>query len=234
MNSSEVEIKKDENIDLKNVHIGKNDTKSNFKFEIKKETKYNVDLQIGLDIIEKLELPVKNEIQDDFNPDIEIKKETPVPKSDDIIVEKCQAELLVENFDEPVNRKNRKRKLKLDLDLPVEVKIHDDFICDTEKKKTKEKEKKFPKGATMFMKGFKNDTTKLNISKAFWETFEIEDKAFASIENGQKCGYVIFHEENAAIELMAKIKQKLVVTNSSDVFTNLKFRIYEFFNEFLL
>ena len=55
----------------------KNETKSNFKLKVKKERKDNIGLQIGLDIIDRLDLPVKNEVQEDFDPDIEFKKEAP-------------------------------------------------------------------------------------------------------------------------------------------------------------
>ena len=81
-----------------------------------------------------------------------------------------------------------------------------------EKTKTKAKENEFPKGATMFMKGFKNDTTKEDIKNALAGTFGVQDKALVSIETGnngfksQSCGYVIFCKENAANELLAKIK----------------------------
>ena len=80
------------------------------------------------------------------------------------------------------------------------------------KEKSKAKENEFPKGATMFMKGFKNDTTKEDIKNAFLMTFGVENKALASVEIGnngskfQSCGYVIFCKENAANELLAKIK----------------------------
>ena len=51
---------------------------------------------------------------------------------------------------------------------------------------------------------------KEDIKEALMETFGIEDKAFASIETGnyesKSCGYVIFYKENAANELLAKIK----------------------------
>ena len=95
-----------------------------------------------------------------------------------------------------------------------------------EKEKSKTKKNEFPKEATMFMKGFKKDTTKADIKNALLGTFGVEDKAIAllvitnraidkalaSIENGtgkrtrNNCGYVIFCKENAANELLAKIK----------------------------
>ena len=79
MDSFKVEVKKEikeENIESFDVPI-KNETKSNFKLEAKKERKDNLGLQIGLDIIDRLEISVKNENQEDFNPDIEFKKEAP-------------------------------------------------------------------------------------------------------------------------------------------------------------
>ena len=90
--------------------------------------------------------------------------------------------------------------------------------ADKEKKKSKAKEKsktkknEFPKGTTMFMKGFKNGTTREDIKNALLRTFGVENKALASVEIGnngskfQSCGYVIFCKENAANELLAKIK----------------------------
>ena len=66
-----------------------------------------------------------------------------------------------------------------------------------------------PKGTVMFMEGFESDTRKEDIKEALMENFEVEDNAFALIEKGETCGYVKFHEENAAIELVAKMKENL-------------------------
>ena len=77
MDSSKVEVKKEikeESIESFDFPI-KNETKSDVKLKVKKERKDNLGLQIGLDIIDRLEIPVKNEVQEDFNPDIEVKKE---------------------------------------------------------------------------------------------------------------------------------------------------------------
>ena len=80
------------------------------------------------------------------------------------------------------------------------------------KEKSKAKKNEFPKGTTMFMKGFKNGTTREDIKNALLGTFGVENKALASVEIGNKgskfqsCGYVIFCKENAANELLAKIK----------------------------
>ena len=80
-----------------------------------------------------------------------------------------------------------------------------------EKEKSKSKENTFPKGATMFMKGFEKGTSKEDIKRVLMKTFGFEEKALVSIETGnngnksQSCGYVIFCKENAANELLAKI-----------------------------
>ena len=66
-----------------------------------------------------------------------------------------------------------------------------------------------PKGAVMFMDGFENDTSEEDIKEALIETFDIKAEAFASIEKGETCGYVRFHEENAAVELVAKMNENL-------------------------
>ena len=223
MDSSNVEVKKEikeENIESFNVSI-KNETKSNFKLKVKKERKDNLGLQIGLDIIDRLDLPVKNEVQEDFNPDIAVKKEAPATKSDstdDIITEKyycalCQVSCGYSkpprmNWEWDTHLNSREHKVKMAKKANKEK----------EKSKAKAKEKAqtkknhFPKGATMFMKGFKKDTTKEDIKNALLGTFGVKDKALASIENGnngfksQSCGYVIFCKENAANELLAKIK----------------------------
>ena len=76
MDSSSIKVKKEIKQESFDFPI-KNETKSNFKLKVKKERKDNLGLQIGLDIIDRLEIPVKNEVQEDFNPDIEFKKETP-------------------------------------------------------------------------------------------------------------------------------------------------------------
>ena len=79
MDSSKVEVKKEikeESIESFDFPI-KNETKSDVKLKVKKERKDNLGLQIGLDIIDRLEIPVKNEVQEDFDPDIEFIKEVP-------------------------------------------------------------------------------------------------------------------------------------------------------------
>ena len=66
-----------------------------------------------------------------------------------------------------------------------------------------------PKGAVMFMEGFENDTSEKDIKEALFEKFYVKDEDFALIEKGETCGYVRFREENAAIELVAKMNENL-------------------------
>ena len=95
----------------------KTEAEFNLKFEAKKEIKDTVSLQIGLDVIEKLDLPVKSEIEDDWNPDILVQKEPIVPKSgsaDDINSEKsyctlCQVEFPIGTLDKHLNGKRHNR-----------------------------------------------------------------------------------------------------------------------------
>ena len=217
MDSSTVKVKKEikEETTIESFDIPiKNETKSNFKLEVKKERKDNLGLQIGLDIIDRLDLPVKNEVQEDFNPDIAVKKEAPATKSDstdDIITEKyycalCQVSC---GYSKPP-------RMNWEWDTHLNSREHKAKMAKKEKSKTKKNE--FPKGATMFMKGFVKDTTKEDIKNALLGTFGVENRAIAivtciaSIENGnngfksQSCGYVIFCKENAANELLANIK----------------------------
>ena len=59
------------------------------------------------------------------------------------------------------------------------------------------------------MKGFEHDFSEEDIKKTLMETFSFGENAFASIEKGQTCGYVRFHEENTAVKLVAKMKERL-------------------------
>merc|ERR1711862_468755 len=72
-------------------------------------------------------------------------------------------------------------------------------------------ENKLPTGATMFMEGFKDDTRREDIKEVLQEQFGVEASAFAymDFQKGQTSGHVRFLTENAAIDLAAKIKEKL-------------------------
>ena len=70
-------------------------------------------------------------------------------------------------------------------------------------------ENKLPKGAVIFMEGFENDTSEKDIKKALIETSNLMLNNIALIEKGETCGYVRFHKENAAIELVAKMNENL-------------------------
>ena len=101
-----------------------------------------------------------------------------------------------------------------------------------EKKDREEKEKeeknKLPKGATMFMEGFKDDTTREDIKEALKLQFDVELKAFAfmEFEKGQTSGHVRFVEENAAVELAVKMKEKLAESEKLNINeANISFRV---------
>ena len=83
-------------------------------------------------------------------------------------------------------------------------------------------ENKLPKGAVIFMEGFENDTSEKDIKEALFEKFDVKDEAFALIEKGETCGYVRFHKENAAIELVAKMNEKLKIKGAE-----IDFRVLE-------
>ena len=60
--------------------------------------------------------PVNNQIRVGFIPDIEVKKELPAPKGDDMIIERsyfalCKVEIKGGTLDKHLNGKNHKRKL---------------------------------------------------------------------------------------------------------------------------
>ena len=71
------------------------------------------------------------------------------------------------------------------------------------------KKNELPKGATMFMEGFKNDTRKKDIKEALMVHFDVEGEVFASIKKEQTCCYVRFREENAAVKLVTKIEENV-------------------------
>ena len=119
MDSLDVDVKqeiKDEDIEFKEI-------KSFDEVNVKKEIKEGLVVQNGLAIIDQPDLFVKNEIQDDLKPDIEIKEEVHVPKSDstddNIIIKKtcpafcdlCQV-TLHSDIAEHVNGKKHKKKLE--------------------------------------------------------------------------------------------------------------------------
>ena len=142
--------------------------------------------------------------------------------TDDIITEKyycalCQVSCGYSkpprmNWEWDTHLNSREHKVKMAKKANKEKKKSKKEKQKANKEKSKTKKNAFPKGATMFMKGFKNDTTKEDIKNAFLGTFGVENKALASIEIGnngfksQSCGYVIFSKKNAAKELLAKIK----------------------------
>merc|ERR1719189_2262292 len=145
------------------------------------------------------------------------------PEGEDL-VRKWQAEYFEEK-----SKELEEKRAKKSSDKRTKAKI----VEEQEKKDEEEKvteENKLPKGATMFMEGFKDDTKREDIKEALKEQFEVEDKAFAfmEFERGQTKGYVRFIEENAAIDLAAKIKEKLGETEKLKVKeAEIDFRVLE-------
>ena len=74
----------------------------------------------------------------------------------------------------------------------------------------------------MFMEGFENDTSEKDIKKALIESSNLMLNNIALIEKGETCGYVRFHKENAAIELVAKMNEKLKINGAE-----IDFRVLE-------
>ena len=112
------------------------------------------------------------------------------PKSDltdDIITEKyycalCQVSCgfskpprMNWEWDAHLNSREHKNKMK------VAKKANKEKKKSKAKEKSKTKKNEFPKGTTMFMKGFKNGTTREDIKNALLGIFGVESKALASV-----------------------------------------------------
>ena len=86
-----------------------------------------------------------------------------------------------------------------------------DLHEETCKKKTKKENELPPRGATMFMEGFKDGTTREDIEEALKLQLDIElkSKAFAFVKcvNGKTFANVRFGQENAAFVLAAEMKE---------------------------
>jgi len=142
------------------------------------------------------------------------------------LVRKWQTEYFEEKSKELEEKRAKKSSDKRSKAKIVEEQGKKD---EAEKEKVAE-ENKLPKGATMFMEGFKDDTKREDIKEALKEQFEVDDKAFAfmEFERGQTSGYVRFIEENAAIDLAAKIKEKLGETEKLKIKeAEIDFRVLE-------
>ena len=293
MDPSGVEVKKgikNEIIELFDVSI-QNGIKSVVEFRVKKEIKDDSE------VIDKLDLSIKNEIQEGIRPYIETKKEVPVPKSDssddsgvgsnqsmggETVDRKSTTDnyAIFYTFDptkskwaivkpahlDPTNsswaivypaqttrycalcrvsvpkavmrqhvngkkhKKKRKKKKKNSSGLIIpDIKFPfycvvcqcvaifsenrlDDHLSGRKHKENERnvaKKNELPKGATMFMEGFKNDTRKKDIKKALMVHFDVEGEVFASIKKEQTCCYVRFREENAAVKLVTKIEENV-------------------------
>ena len=102
--------------------------KSANEFKVKKGMKDGFNAQNGIVVINELDLPVTIEIQDDFNPNIEVKKEVPVPNCDvneDNIIEKSNnlyycnlCKVKIYPVDEHLSGKKHIRKLREKSTMP--------------------------------------------------------------------------------------------------------------------
>jgi len=144
---------------------------------------------------------------------------------DEELIRKWQADY----FEEKQKELEEKRAKKFS-DKKSKNKIVEQQEKKDQEEKEKEEENKLPKGATMFMEGFKDDTTREDIKEALKLQFDVELKAFAfmEFEKGQTSGHVRFVEENAAVELAAKMKEKLAESEKLKVKeADISFRVLE-------
>jgi len=82
---------------------------------------------------------------------------------------------------------------------------------DNAEDKDKEEEITLPKGAVVFMKGFKNDTMREDIKGVLKAEFDVSNDtiAFVDFEKGQTEGYIRMMEADAGVNLVKKMKEKL-------------------------
>ena len=82
---------------------------------------------------------------------------------------------------------------------------------DNAEDKDKEEEITLPKGAVVFMKGFKNDTMREDIKGVLKAEFDVTNDtiAFVDFEKGQTEGYIRMMEADAGVNLVKKMKEKL-------------------------
>lgn len=82
---------------------------------------------------------------------------------------------------------------------------------DNAEDKDKEEEITLPKGAVVFMKGFKNDTMREDIKGVLKAEFDVTNDtiAFVDFEKGQTEGYLRMMEADAGVNLVKKMKEKL-------------------------
>ena len=134
------------------------------------------------------------------------------PEGKEELIRKWQADYFDEKqkeFEEKKAQRNSEKKAKEQI-----LKKQDN---DEEEKE----ENTLPKGAVLFMDGFKDDTMREHIKKVLKDEFDVENEhiAFVDFEKGQTKAYVRFCQENAAKELAEKIKEKdgKIKVNESEI-----------------
>lgn len=100
-----------------------------------------------------------------------------------------------EEFNAKKAQKNKDKKSKTDVQ---------------EKQAEKEEEiEALPKGAVLFMDGFKDTTSREDIKEVLGEDIDCDEAiAFVDFERGKTSGYIRFKEENAAKDLAEKLSEK--------------------------
>lgn len=120
------------------------------------------------------------------------------------VIRKWQADYITEKEKEFQEKKAKKSS---------EKKTKSKIVEEQAKKDAEEvaEENNLPKGAVLFMEGFSDKTMREDIKAALKEQFDLEPEAvaFMDFEKGQTAGHVRFTEENAAVNLAAKINEKL-------------------------
>jgi len=115
------------------------------------------------------------------------------------LIRKWQSDYFKEKEDEYKSKKEQRGK-----DKKSKKDVQKQNEKDGEEEKT-EPENALPKGAVMFMDGFKDDTMREDIKKVL----DCDDAiAFIDFEKGKTSGYIRFKEENAAKELFEKLQEK--------------------------
>lgn len=116
------------------------------------------------------------------------------------LIRKWQSDYFKEKEEEyklKKEQKGKEKKSKKDVQEKQNEKDESEAVAEVENT--------LPKGAVMFMDGFKDDTMREDIKKVL----DCDDAiAFIDFERGKTSGYIRFKEENAAKELLEKLQEK--------------------------
>ena len=116
------------------------------------------------------------------------------------LIRKWQSDYFKEKEEEyklKKEQKGKEKKSKKDVQEKQNEKDESEAVAEVENT--------LPKGAVMFMDGFKDDTMREDIKKVL----DCDDAiAFVDFERGKTSGYIRFKEENGAKELLEKLQEK--------------------------